>query len=160
MPEEKLDQFDVAAIFHGILFAYQKTVMNFLGETPSSVITAQTIPVIEEIIERASPSLTNVEKAEEALRRLVDLLRASGFVGEARIEMKDGKCILDIDGCIFADHMHSMLKTKDVTCPWAIFAMSVIQKTTKRRVKISLSEFSTLGSRTHIEPMSAEEDLF
>jgi len=86
-----------------------------------------------------------------ALRKLADLLVDSGFVREADVEQEGERYVLNIDGCIFAEYVHSMLKPKDVTCPWAIFAMTVAPKTSERKVKISLSEFSPQGSKTPIE---------
>ena len=38
MTENRLSQLDVAALFHGVLFAYQKTLKEVLGETPSALI--------------------------------------------------------------------------------------------------------------------------
>jgi len=128
LSEGKLAQLDVAAVFHSILFAYQRIIMDFLGEVSSSVLTARTMRLVERMIEKASPELAKAENADVALRKLADLLVDSGFVHKADVEKEGEKCILDIDGCIFAEHVHNMLKPKDVTCPWAIFAMSVIQK--------------------------------
>lgn len=151
MSEEKLGQLDVAAVFHSILFAHQRIIMDFQGEASSSVLTARTLHFVEKIIETASPELADAENADVALRKLADLLVDSGFVSEAYIEKEGERCVLNIDGCIFAEHVHSMLKPRDVTCPLVIFAMSVAQKTSGRKVKISLSEFSPLGSKTPIE---------
>jgi len=151
LSKEKLDLLDVAAVFHNILFAYQRIIMDFLGETSSSVLTARTLHFVEKIVEEVSPELANAENVDIALRKLADLLVASEFVNKADIEKEGEKCVLNIDGCAFAEHVHNMLKPKDVTCPWAIFAMSLAQKTSKRKVKISLSEFNPLGSKTPIE---------
>jgi len=148
--EGKLIQLDVAAVFHNILFAYQRIIMDFQGEVSSSVIAARTLPFVEKIIEKISPELANAENMDIALKKLVDLLIDSRLVNKASIEKEGEKYILNIDGCIFAEYVHNMLKPKDVTCPWAIFAMSVVQKTSERRVKISLSEFNPLGSKTPI----------
>jgi len=151
LSERKLVQLDVAAVFHNILFAYQRIIMDFQGEVSSSVIAARALPFVEKIIEKVSPELANAENIGVALKKLADLLIDSGLVNKASIEKEGEKYILDIDGCVFAEHVHNMLKPKDVTCPWAIFAMSVVQKTSERRVKISLSEFNPLGSKTPIE---------
>ncbi len=151
MSEGKLAQLDVAAVFHGILFAYQRIIMDFMGEVSSAVLTARTMPIVERMIEKTSPELAKAENADVALRKLADLLVASGFVSKARVEKKGEKRILEVDGCALAEHVHNMLRPKDVTCPWAIFAMSVVQRTSERKVKISLSEFTPLGSKTQIE---------
>ena len=125
--------------------------MDFLGEVPTSVMTARSLHFVEKIIERASPDLAKAENADAALRKRADLLVTSEFVNKANVKKEGEKYILNIDGCMFAEHVHDMLKPKDVTCPWAIFAMSIAQKTSKRKVKISLSEFKSLGSKTPIE---------
>ncbi|MCP8307345.1 MAG: hypothetical protein H3Z52_01410 [archaeon] len=157
MSERRLAQSDISVLFHSVLFAYQMALRNNLGEIPSAVITIRVVPIIEGIIEKDFPELANAKNTDDALKKFADLLRASGFVLRANIEKDGERYILDINGCVFAGHVHKMLKLKDVTCPWAIFAMSIIQKKSilqkisNRGVKMNLSEFNPSGSKTLIE---------
>jgi len=70
LSEGKLAQLDIAAVFHSIPFAYQRIIIDFLGEVSSTVLTARTMPLIEKIIERASPELVTAEDMDTALRNL------------------------------------------------------------------------------------------
>ncbi|MCP8313291.1 MAG: hypothetical protein H3Z53_02805 [archaeon] len=157
LSERRLAQSDISVLFHSVLFAHQMALRNNLGEIPSAVITTKVVPIIEGMIEKDFPELANAENTDDALKKFIDLLRASGFVLRANIEKDGEKYILNIDGCVFGGHVHPMLKPKDVTCPWAILAMSIIQKRSilqkinNRRVKMNLSEFSPSGSKTLIE---------
>lgn len=151
MSEKGLAQSDVGALFHSVLFAYQKALRDVLGEVSSSIITGRTVPIIEKIIGKASPGLVQAEDMDEALKKFADLLMASELAGRADVKKEGEKYILDIYGCVFAGHVHDMLDPKDVTCPWGIIAMSIAQKTNKQKVKMALSKFSPEGSRTPIE---------
>ena len=70
MSEGKLIQLDIAAVFHSILFTYQRIIIDFLGEVSSRVLTARTMPLIEKIIEKASPDLVNAENMMLPLKNL------------------------------------------------------------------------------------------
>jgi len=50
LSEGKLGQLDIAAIFHNILFAYQRIIMDFMGEVSSTVLTARTMSLVERIL--------------------------------------------------------------------------------------------------------------
>jgi hypothetical protein len=149
-PEKKLPELDVAALFHSILFAYQKVLRDAAGETVTETITTLSVPVVREIVERASPGLLE-GTPDDVLKRVADLLEASGFVRDVDIERNDQKYVLRCQGCTLAEHVHNMLKPKDVTCPWAIFMTAALQSASKRKVKVNRSEFDPSGSKTTIE---------
>jgi hypothetical protein len=142
---------DLAAVFHSVLFAYQKVLRDAAGEIPAQTITSLTVPVVKEILERTSPGLLNTEKVDDALRKLSEWVNNTGTVQRFRIERSDDRYISIVEGCSFAQSVHSMLKPTDVTCPWAIVTMAVLQSVGKRKVKVNPSEFSSSGSRTTIE---------
>ena len=50
-----------------------------------------------------------------------------------------------------------MLKPTDVTCPWAILTMAVLQSIGKRKTKVNPYEFDLSESRMTIEPIQAWE---
>lgn len=151
LSEGRLVQSDVVAIFHSALFGYQKVLRDALGEASTSAVTALTVPIVQRVIEKTSPELAKAESIDDALKRFSDLLMASDLVKRVDVEEAGEKRILHIDGCAFAEHVHDMLRPKDVTCPWAIFATSIAQGTCKRKMKMNLSEFTPLGSKTPIE---------
>jgi hypothetical protein len=73
-------------------------------------------------------------------------------VEEAKFEeVAPSKYVLHIDRCIYAEDVHSMLKPKDVICPWALIAMAIFEMAEGKRVKNAWSEYSELGSKTRIE---------
>jgi len=147
---KKLTQLDVASLFHGVLFAYQKALKDVLGQTPSSLIAKQAIPIFERIDEKAALGLANTKSPDKALNKFAKLLMDSELAKKVSLEKHSQGYNFDVDGCAFASHVHDMLQPKDVTCPWAIIAMSIVQKTSNRKVEMSLSEFYPEGSKTPI----------
>lgn len=149
--ERKLILSDVSALFHTVLFAYQKALRDAIGENATAVITWRTIPIIDGILGNASPELAGADDTDEALQRYADLLMASELVRKVSVERDGDRYLLDIDGCAFAEEVHPMLSPRDVTCPWAIVAMAIAQKTGKRSVRMNLSDFGPTGAKTTIE---------
>jgi len=72
--KKESSQFDVVALLHGILFAYQKTLKDIYGEAPSSLVLMQTIPIIKEILQKVSPNLLNIGDVDKALKSSLSLL--------------------------------------------------------------------------------------
>lgn len=152
MSQKGLAQLDVAALFHCVLFAYQKALRDILGPTPTSDFTLfHAVPIIETILGKASPELASAVDADDALRKFAKLLVASVLVEKVEIKEEPERYTLVIDGCSFAEYVHDLLNPKDVTCPWGIIAMATVQRISKRSVRMSLSEFSPKGSVTPIE---------
>jgi len=147
---KKLAQLDVGALFHGVLFAHQKVLKEVLGQTPSFVIATHTIPIFEIVNEKAALALANTEDSDEALNKFAKLLMNSELVKKVSLEKHSHGYSFNANGCAFASHIHDMLEPKDVTCPWGIIAMSIAQKTSNRKVKMSLSEFHPEGANTPI----------
>jgi len=149
-----LGQMDVGALFHSVLFAHQKALKGILGERITTIITGATLPTIEKVLGKASSRIVRAERTEDALKRFADLLLVSELISGANIRKEGSGYLMEIDGCAFAEHVHHMLNPKDVTCPWAIIAMSIAQKASGQGVKMSLSEFTPKGSKTLIELVS------
>jgi hypothetical protein len=55
-----------------------------------------------------------------------------------------------VEGCRFADHTHSLLKPKDVVCPFALIAMSIYQSESGKKVQLTKTEYSRDGAKTLI----------
>ena len=144
-------QLDIGAMFHGVLFAYQKTLASLAKEDEIKMLTEITLPIVEETISKAFPELAKHETPDEVFRWFADLLKASTLVRKISITKEGDKYVLDIDGCAFGDHVHSKLEPKDVTCPWAIIAVAMAKKTCEREVRIEYSDFTPSGAITLIE---------
>jgi hypothetical protein len=110
----------------------------------------QTIPILEKIDKKASLELANAKNPDEALKKFAKLLMDSELVKKVGLEKHSQGYSLHINGCAFAHHIHDMLEPKDVTCPLAIIVMSIAQKTSNRKVEISLSEILPDGTKTPI----------
>jgi len=144
-------QLDIAALFHTVLFAYQKTLEEIAGDDATSIVASRVMPMVEEMTGEVFPELAGLDNPDDALGKFADLLGASEMVREMNMEKDGERYAVGIDGCAFADHVHSMTRPKDVTCPWAIIAMAIVQKSSKRNVRMTLSEFTAKGSETTIE---------
>lgn len=149
--EKHLELVAVSSLFHGILFAYQKSVREILG-TGHAVFVHPTLTIIKEIKEKIGVNLVKGENIDEAFRNLSEIMRASGFVGEYRLQkLAPQKYILYVDNCTWAEHIHDMLKPKDVTCPLALIAMVVFEEFTKGKIKVADSKYTATGTMTPIE---------
>ena len=155
MSQDSLSQLDLAALFHAIVFGYQKVLRDAVGELPTATVTSLCIPVDTQILETASPQLLSSTGVDLALQRFGNLLTASQFAKESGVESRGDKYVITVEGCAFATHVHDMLHPTDVTCPYGIVAAAIVQKVGGRRMKPSLSQFTPTGSRTEISPQEA-----
>jgi len=74
------------------------------------------------------------------------------IVGEFRFEkLGSERYVLRVDGCVWASHIHAELKPEDVTCPFALLAMSIFEKVLNGKVRVADSEYFKTGTRTRIE---------
>jgi hypothetical protein len=115
------------------------------------MLTKLTLPTIEKVLDKATPEIMKAKDLDDALQKFAVLIVNSGFVRSAKITKNDQKYVFDLDGCLFADHIHNLLNPKDVTCPWAITAMSLARKFSGRDVKVAPSEITPSGMKTPIE---------
>lgn len=53
-----------------------------------------------------------------------------------------------MEGCTFAQEIHQTLHPTDVTCPYGIIAFYLAERSSGRRVKKALSEFTETDSHT------------
>ena len=76
----------------------------------------------------------------------------TGFVKKFRFEkLGPERYVVRVDGCVWAGHIHEELKPKDVTCPFALLAMSIFEKVLNGKVRVADSEYFKTGTRTRIE---------
>ena len=90
---------------------------------------------------------------KRALQNLSKTLKASSFVRDVRFEKLGAqKYIVHVDGCMWAPKVHKKLNMKDLTCPLALMAMSIVQ-THGNKVVYADSEYFEKGTNTLIETM-------
>ncbi len=149
--DEKFQQLDLAAMFHSLLFAYQKT----LGDVMGTKATQALLPRVTSYLEKAGATTAlgsiRSRNPEEALKQFGELLVRSGMVGEVSVHSAEGGFQFVVKHCMFAEHVHELLQPRDVTCPYALLAMFLVKKNTGREVEDSLSAFSKTDSHTPIK---------
>ena len=145
-----LDFNDVGAIFHGILFAYQKATANILG-SGAAVFVHPILDIIKKISDRIGINLINSNDLDEVFDNFSKVMPTSGLVKGFRFEkVNDQTYILHVERCAWAKHIHSELKPEDVTCPYALMAMAVFETVTKEKVKLASSKYEEEGTLTTI----------
>jgi len=141
---------DVATLFHGILFAYQKATSDILG-SGTAVFAHPILDIIRKISERTGINLVEGKDLDKVFENFARILPTSGVAKGVRFEkLADEKYVLHIDECAWARHIHSELKPEDVTCPLALLAMAVFEEITGKRVKLAHSKYMSDGTKTTI----------
>jgi len=149
--EERLEEVDIGTLLHGILFAYQRTVKDILG-TGAAIFVHPVLNIVRGINERAGVNLIKGRDIDEVFENLSKLMPTSGIMREFRFEkLAPARYILHVDGCVWAPHIHEELKPKDVTCPFALVAMSIFERILKGKVKVADSEYTKNRTKTIIE---------
>lgn len=151
--EETKIMLDVGTLFHNLLFAYEKAVKAILG-SGEAVFVHPTLEILKRIDEKRDSRLIEGESLEEAWSNLSNFFLHGNVVKEFSFKkVGPGKYVLRVDGCIWARHIHEELNPKDVTCPYALIAMSIFQKFTGKKVKVAESTYFKEGTETVIEPL-------
>jgi hypothetical protein len=140
----------VPALFHVILFAYQKKLNEVLG-SGEAIFVHPVLATISKIDKKNGLSVIRGGSLAEVFENFAKDLEASKVVEKAWFE-KNGpeSYTFHIEGCSFAEHTHNLLKPKDVVCPLALVAMSIFQSVTGKKVQLTESEFTSDGCKTPI----------
>lgn len=94
----------------------------------------QCLETVRKLDEELHVKLIEGKSVEEVLENLARQFIEAGIVKVFQIEKLDKnkyKCV--IDGCLFAQPTHSLLKPEDVTCPLAMVAMAAYEKTSGKK---------------------------
>lgn len=151
--EKSLDQLDIGTLLHGILFAYQKSLKDILG-TGSATFVHPVLDIIKRINKRTGVNLIKGRDIDEVFENLSKVMATTGLVERFQFEkLSPKRYILHVERCVWAPHIHGELKPKDVTCPFALIAMSIFEEVLKSKVKVADSEYQTNGTKTRIEPL-------
>jgi len=151
--EETAVMLDIGTLFHNLLFAYEKAVKEILG-SGKAVFVHPTLEILKKIDEKRGSRLMEGENLEEAWTNLSNFFSQGNVVKEFSFKkIGPEKYVLRVDGCIWASHIHEELSPKDVTCPFALIAMSIFQKFTSKKVKVTESAYFKKGTETIIESL-------
>lgn len=142
---------EVSALLHATLFAYQKKLSEILG-SGEAIFTHPIIKTIKLINEETGLNLIKGQTPDQAFENYAQTLINAKVVKKAEFEkLNSAGYLLHIDECVFAEHIHHLLKPKDVTCPWALLAMSIFEAVTNKKVRNAKSTYTELGCKTKIE---------
>lgn len=151
--KESLDPLDIGTLLHGILFAYQKTTKDTLG-TGAAIFVHPVLNIIKEISKKSGVNLIKGNDIDEVFENLSKVIPTTGLVKGFRFEkLSPNTYILHVSECVWAPHIHNELSPEDVTCPYALVAMSIFEEVSKCKVKVADSEYAKDGCRTRIEPL-------
>ena len=144
---------EIGTLFHGILFAYQKSIRDIMG-TGYAVFMHPILDIIKKISENTGINLIKGRNLDEVFENLSKVMPTTGLVREFRFEkIAPKKYSLHVGGCVWAPHIHSELNPVDVICPYALLAMSIFQEVSKSKVGLVGSEYYKNGTKTKIEPL-------
>jgi len=145
-----LTQLDIAALFHAILFAHQKSILNMSYQSMSEMVSNYMIPYLDEVFEKIPVDIKG-EKLENILNDLGEMLVRAEAIESISVEKDDKIFRFTINGCVYANHVHGLLNPSDVTCPYGLMAFYLAEKKTGFRVKKGMSQFTEDGAITDIE---------
>lgn len=156
---KKLKALDVSALFHTMLFAHQKRQDEYLG-SGALLLVRPILQTIDHIHKDADINLLEGNNVEEVLDNFAKMIVETEVVEKAGVQkIREDKYVFKIDGCQYAEHVHHLLDPKDVTCPFALIAMTLYQKSTGEIVKLNYSKLDEEGAETVIESSLIERIL-
>jgi hypothetical protein len=146
---------EVAALLHGILFAYEKVVAElykgkhkilfpYIMEDMVKVLSSQDLAVVD-----------SKSSLEENMKGLKDYLSNDEFLkGVSFKTIDDETYSFDIDECSFAmAGVHDILKLHGGICPFALAVAAILSEEMKegQYLDVTDSEYSDKGSRTNLK---------
>lgn len=146
---------EVAALLHGILFAYEKVVAElykgkhkilfpYIMEDMVKVLNSQDLAVVE-----------SGKSLEENMKGLKDYLSNEEFLKGVSFNKIDDKTYsFDIDECSFAmAGVHDILKLHGGICPFALAVAAILSEEMKEGLYMDVtdSEYSDKGSKTNLK---------
>lgn len=153
MAEEYSCAFDIGTLLHNLLFSYQKATKDLLG-SGQEVFYHPTIDLLLKVEANAKLKLVSAQTLDEALANFSTFLVKAKVMRNFKVNKNEaGKYTVAVEGCVWANHIHSELKPKDVICPWAMIAMAIVQKFKVERMTEAESKYLPDGSETVIEPL-------
>lgn len=152
MNEEKIPE--VANLLHSLLIAYQVTLRDILSSGRAIFVC----PVLDNFTKISKATAVHVAKSQSldaSLENLSKAIKASGLVDNFHYEkLSLQEYVVHVEGCTWAPEAHKKLDTKDLTCPFALMAMSIVQSHSGKRIKDAASKYYAKGTKTRIETIN------
>ena len=142
---------DIASLFHGTLFAYQKTLRNEAGDSSK--------PIQSIIDELGDTLLSNTIKYnegdfEKVFNGFAEKINPTGAAKVSLEKVSPMQYKIHVENCLWAEHIHHHMCSDDSTCPYALVTMAMLQKVSGRDVSIVNSQYLTQGTVTEVRPVS------
>lgn len=143
---------EVGALYHDLLFSYQRAQKLYHGQRGSNYVLQSTLNFLLRIEEQARIDIENSKNFEEAISKFGDFLKKSKIINSLTIqELDQDQYTIRVESCIFAGKVHKMVNTNDVTCPYAMVAMSLFNKFKGKPAIERESTYFENGTQTIIE---------
>jgi len=150
----KLNFTELASMFHGLLFAYEKVFINLYGDDARKLYPY----IIEELSHLLhtgdNPVIDKKKSLEENIKRVIYFISNEEYVKDVTFKKEgDDKFVFDIGACSFAKSgVHDILKIKEGICPFGlVIASCLTELTPSGYVRIAKTSFDDEGSKTHLE---------
>ena len=142
----------VGALYHDLLFSFQRAQKLYHGPRGSSYVLQSTLNSLTRIEAQARIEIENSKTLEEAVIKFADFLKKGKIIKTLTLqELDQDQYVLRVEGCIFAGKIHKMVNTKDVACPYAIVVMSLFDKFKGRVASEEESLYFEGGTQTVIK---------
>jgi hypothetical protein len=143
---------DIGALYHDLLFSYQRAQRLYHGQRGSNYVLQSTLNFLSRIEEQGRIDISNSQNFEEAISKFADFLKKGKIIKSLTLDQLDqDQYTIRVEGCIFAGKVHKMVNTKDVTCPYAMVAMSLFNKFKGKPAIERESTYFEDGTQTIIE---------
>lgn len=162
--ERKITYPELASLFHGVLFSYEKTLLDLYGNHIKDIFPY----LIEEMNKifhiNDNPILDPDLPFEENLEIIGSFLSDEEMYSDVKInKIKKNSYEMEIGECTFAKNgVHDALKLKDgSTCPMAISVAAMITSLLgpNEYAELGKSEFLEKGTKTKIKVKRIKDEL-
>jgi hypothetical protein len=142
---------DIASLFHGTLFAYQKTLRNKADDSSKPIQS-----IIEELGDSLLSNTTKYNEGdfEKVFNGFAEKINPTGAAKVRLEKVSPMQYNIHVEDCMWAKHIHHHMRSDDVTCPYALVTMAMLQKVTGRDVSIVNSKYQEQGTVTEVRPVS------
>jgi hypothetical protein len=146
---------EVAALLHGILFAYEKVVAE-LYKGKHKILFPYIMEDMVKVLGSQDLEVVNSEKSlEENMDGLKNFLSNEEFLkGIAFEKVDDRTYTFDINECSFAlAGVHDILKLHGGICPFALAVAAILSEEMKegQYIDVTDSEYTDKGSKTNLK---------
>jgi hypothetical protein len=146
---------EVAALLHGILFAYEKVVAE-LYKGKHTILFPYIMEDMVKLLSSQDLAVVDSEKSlVENMEGLKDYLSNEDFLkGVSFKKIDEDTYAFEIEECSFAmAGVHDILKLHGGICPFALAVAAILSEETKdgKYIDLADSEYSDKGSKTNLK---------